>query len=203
MIRSAHIFGAVATIIFLAGCGSSPPVRYFALESIDGDYIAPTDTSLILVLGPLRLPDYIDRSQMVSRGGGSEIIVDDLHRWAEPLSKAIHRTVARNLDLLAAELIVVPHPAASMTDEDIRLVGRIYRFDVDQGGLAVLEVQWGVGHSNGDVMVVARRTRYTQHVASPNDPGATASALSDTLAQFSRDIASELETALRAADDTQ
>ena len=46
-----------------------------------------------LGIGPIRMPDYLDRSQMVMLDAGQEIRVDEYNRWAEPLSPAFHRIV--------------------------------------------------------------------------------------------------------------
>lgn len=143
-------------------------------------------------LGPIRLPDYLDRSQMVTRGAGNELIVNGQSRWAEPLDQAIHRAVALTVDSLVDDFVVVAYPSTAMIDPDYRLVGRVYRFDTDTSGLAVLEVQWGAADTESNVVISARRTRYTKQATNAQDPGAIAEALSDTLAQYGQDIASEL-----------
>jgi hypothetical protein len=57
-------------------------------------------------------------------------------------------------------------------------------------------VQWGVGGTDEVLLVPPRRNRYETQVSDPGDPGAIALAMSDVLAQFSRDIARELEARL-------
>ena len=55
--------------LLLSACGSSPPVHYFSLNPIDSEFQPGADDAMLLGLGPLRLPDYLNRSQMVTRGG--------------------------------------------------------------------------------------------------------------------------------------
>ena len=183
-------------MLMIAGCGTSPSVHYFGLDAIDIGYTKDPENSPFLAVGPLRMPEYLNRSQMVSRGPGAEIIVDDTNRWAEPLDDAIHSILASNVDSLLASMVVLEYPSVALLDPDYRLVGRIVRFDSGQNGLVVLEVQWGVADADSKILVVPRRGRYGSQATEPVNPGAIARAMSDALAQFSRDIASEIESAV-------
>ncbi len=180
-------------MLLLGACGSSPAVRYYSLQPVETGYQLDPAGSPVLTVRPLRMPQYLDRSQMVSRGSDAEMIVDDIHRWAEPLDEAIHRTIASNVDSLLQSVSVAAFPSAALLNADYRLAGRIYRFDADRGGLVVLDVQWGVGGVDDKLLVPPRRNRYETQAADPDDPGAIALAMSEVLAQFSRDIARELE----------
>ena len=193
MIRKSPYVVMLAVLMF-AGCGTSPPVHYYALDTIDIGYTQDAEGSPVLVLGPFRMPEYLNRSQMVTRGSGAEMIVDDGSRWTEPLDDSIHRILATNLDSLLEAVIVVAYPGSPLLEVDYRLVGRIGRFSAGQDGLIILEVQWGAANVEGGMLVAPRRSRYESQAAVPGDPGSIARAMSDALAQFSRDIASELES---------
>jgi uncharacterized lipoprotein YmbA len=186
----------VVTLVFLilAGCGSSPPVHYYGLDTIDIGYTQDKEGSPVIALGPFRMPEYLKRSQMVTRGSGAEMIVNDFNRWAEPLDDSIHRILASNLDSLLESAIVLAYPSSTLLEVDYRLVGRIDRFNSDQNGLIVLEVQWGAANVEGDMLVRPRRSRYESQASMTDDPGSVAQAMSDALAQFSRDMASEIES---------
>ena len=88
----------LAPVIFLAlsvgGCGSSPPVQYYDLESLETGYIDDGETFLRVGVGPLRTPDYLSRSQIVTRGKDSTVIVNDFNRWIEPLDGSTPRITA-------------------------------------------------------------------------------------------------------------
>jgi uncharacterized lipoprotein YmbA len=179
--------------LIIAGCGSSPGVRYYALETI-GDRVAQDDEgSPIIAVGAFRMPEYLNRSQMVSRGPGAEIIVDEFNRWAEPLDDAIHRVLASNLDVLLESVVVVAYPPSAVLNIDYRLTGRIDRFNSGQDGLVVLDVQWGIADSTGTVRLFPRRVRFESQATRPDDPGSMAQAMSDVLAQFCRDIAAAID----------
>jgi uncharacterized lipoprotein YmbA len=184
----------IICLMVIAGCGSSPTVNYYTLHTIDTRLAQDDEDSPILALGALRMPEYLNRSQMVTRGPGAEIIVDEFNRWAEPIGEAIHRVLAGNLDVMLDSMVVVAYPTSGVLDIDYRLVGRFGRFDADQNGKVVLEVQWGIADSAGTVRLPPRRARFESQATNPDDPGAVAQAMSDVLAQFCRDIASEIDS---------
>ena len=197
MIRKSDWLTLMLSASLLAACGSSPAVRYFALDSIGIAQQRAIDDAPVVAVGPIRVPDYLKRSQMVSRGQGAEVIVDDFNRWAEPLDDAFHRTVASNVDGLVSTAVVVAFPSGAVLDIDYRVFGRIDRFDADGVGNTILDVQWGIGDGDGNVVAAARRTRYQSSARQPNDPAPMAEAMSDTIAQLSKDVAAELESLLR------
>jgi len=186
-----------AVALLLGACGSSPPVRYYSLEQID--VVAKPDAadSKIVGLGPFRIPNYLRRSQIVTRGSGADVNIDDFARWAEPLDQAVHGIVANNVDSLLADIIVVAFPYISTVDVNYVVVGRIDRFDVGADGDAVMIVQWGLVDSSRETQIAPQRHRYTARASDPDDPGSVARAMSDILTQLSHDIAKGVDSALR------
>jgi hypothetical protein len=198
------ILAAVLVLLMLSACSSSPPVRYFTLSPIDAEFQQDPDDAIMLGLGPFRMPDYLNRSQIVTRGANSEMQVDEFSRWSEPLATSLLRIVSTDVDNLLAGVVVVVFPYEPFVREQVkfRLVGDINRFDADHLGNVVLEVQWGVATSDGKMAVPVRRNRYQAQATlageetAGKDPSAVAVAMNEALAQFSRDIASKLSAIL-------
>lgn len=190
----------VAGLLFCAtisGCGSSPPVQYYGLDAMDIAYERDEPGSPILGVGPLRTPDYLSRSQIVMRSGTAELTVDDFHRWVEPIDQALHRIVATNVDALVHGMAVLAFPYNASFDLDYQVIGRIEQFDADESSHAILIVQWSVVGASTDMLVAPRRSRYESRGASPDDAASIAQAMNDCMAQFSRDIASEMERVMQ------
>jgi hypothetical protein len=185
--------------LLVAACGSSPPVRYFALSTMDSVQRQDPDDAVTLGLGPLRMPEYLNRSQLVTRGGGSELEIDEFSRWAEPLTLALHRVVSTDIDNMMHGVIVIAFPWEAVIQDDLnfRLIGEVTRFDADQSGRVVLDIQWGISATTGEAAVVIRRSKYETRAARPDDPAIVTSAMNDALAMFSRDVVSELEVVLQ------
>jgi len=185
--------------LLVGACGSSPPVRYFALSPMDSVQQQDPDDAVTLGVGPLRLPEYLNRSQIVTRGGGSELEVDEFSRWAEPLTQALHRVVSTDVDNMMNGVMVIAFPweAVVHNEVDYRLLGEVTRFDADRSGRVVLDIQWGITDTTGQATVVIRRSKYEKRAARPDDPAIVVSAMNDALAMFSRDVVSELEMVLQ------
>ena len=73
------IFGTIV-LSTLAACSSSSPVRYFSLNPIDSEFRQDPDDAVLLGLGPFRMPDYLNRSQIVTRGANAEMQVDGTYK---------------------------------------------------------------------------------------------------------------------------
>jgi uncharacterized lipoprotein YmbA len=187
----------VVFILLAGGCGSSPPVDYYTLQPIAAGSARKPGDAKVLGLGPLVVPGYLDRPQLVTQLSGGAVKVDEFNRWAEPLRLALPRIVAENVDALLDPVVVVTFPYNSRVRVDYRLVGRVIRFDAGTGGQAVLEVQWGVEGAESSRVLAPRRSRYEAQANPPQDPGAVVVALNATVAAFSRDIAGQLEPVLR------
>jgi uncharacterized lipoprotein YmbA len=183
---------AVLVLVAVGGCSSSPPVSYYDLEALETGYATDAETHLSVGVGPLRTPDYLSRSQIVTRRSDATVVVDDFNRWVEPVDDAIYRVVAENLDSLIDDAVVVDFPYTHIADLDYQLIGRVSRFDADEDGTAVLQLQWGIISSREEFLVQPRRTRYEVRAASPGDYAALARAMSEVLQQFSRDVAQAL-----------
>jgi uncharacterized lipoprotein YmbA len=192
---------AVLFAVLVSGCGSSPPVQYYDLEALETGYVVDGDTYLTVGVGPLRAPDYLSRSQIVTRSSDSTIIVNDFKRWIEPVHEAIYRIVSENLDSLIDGAVVVSFPYTHNADLDYQLIGRISRFDADQDGTAVLQIQWGVITSKDDYVIRPKRARYEAQAAQAGDYPALARAMSEVLQQFSRDVAESLQSVMSRAGD--
>jgi hypothetical protein len=196
-------FGALV-LLMLSACSSSSPVRYFSLSPIDAEFRQDPEDAQMLGLGPLHMPDYLNRSQIVTRGANAEMLVDEFSRWSEPLATSLLRIVSTDVDNLLQGVVVVVFPYESFVRDQVnyRLVGDINRFEADHQGRIVLEVQWGIVDTDSKMMVPVRRNRYSAQATTAGstdpsiEPGAVAAAMNDALAQFSRDIASKLEAAL-------
>ena len=185
-------------VLFLAGCGSSPPVEYFRLDARAAAYEQDSAGATMLGVGPLQLPDYLNRSQIVRRGSGSRVLVDDFERWAEPLKSAVHRVVAMNIDRQLLGVVAVPFPFSGQIKARVqfRLIADIHRFDAGPEGEVQLVMQWAITRVGHGLVVPSRRTTYAARARDAADTGAVVEAMNDVLDQFSRDAAAQLQTVL-------
>ena len=200
--RGTRLVVACAVLAAIAACGSSPPVRYFSLKPAYQAENRDGTARTLVGIGEIRAPNFRFRSQMVTRGEHGELIVDDFHRWAEPLDHAMHRVVATNVDSLLDDMTVVAFPYDSAHRPAYRVRGTLEQFDVDTTGLAVLIVQWAITDDEDNLVSPTGRSRYEARSDRPGDPAASVAALNELLAAFSRDIADRLRERTEASDGT-
>ncbi len=197
--RSRSLIVCALVSLLLTACGSSPPVRYFSLSPTVTAASPEAGDTVALGLGPIRMADYLNRSQLVTRGPGQEIIVDEFNRWAEPLSPAFHRIVSMDVDNAVNGLVVVAFPWESAVRGvvDYRLLGDVARFDADRNGRVILTVQWGVVELATKQRVIRpHRAQYESQASSSDNPASVASAMNDALAAFSRDVADKMQAVI-------
>lgn len=191
----------LAFVLLMVGCSGSPQVNYYTLQqmTVKGKMLR-TDAK-ILSLGPLELPGYINRPQIITQVPGAKVNLDEYSRWAEPLAEALPRTLTANLDQLLESIVVVNFPYSVSSQPDYRLMGRIFQFDADQSGLATLDVQWVIQDNQGNDILSIRRTQYKEQANAPQDTSAVVTALNNTVIAFSRDIARQLSAELQNAKE--
>ena len=75
-----------ASLMVLLGCGSTQPARFYALSSMKEAKMAPgakTGLSGVAVgIGPIRIADYLDRPDIVTRDTGNRLKLAEFELWA-------------------------------------------------------------------------------------------------------------------------
>lgn len=98
----------------LSGCGSSPPARYYTLDSTSRAEGNPLATYAVAV-GPVPIPASVDRPQFVVQVAPNLVTLDEFERWASPLDDNIARAVAGNLAVLLGTPAVATARIADFT----------------------------------------------------------------------------------------
>lgn len=183
----------IAVFMVTACATTSPPMRFYLLSPVS--QAAPEFDALgdaLVVVGPLQLPGHLDRPQLVLRQADGQLSLRELDRWAEPLDELLTSTVIANLVQLTGSPRVAAFPLPVRASADLRLLGRVTRFDADVDGRATLEIQWSITDAGGEPRIPVRIDTY-RALSSGTEPAALVAALSDVVAQFSRQVAAELE----------
>ena len=183
---------AAAFAIALAACGSpAPKERYFTLAA-PGPGVAPASSqSPSVFVGPVSVPDAVDRSQMVLRTGANQVDVSDDDRWAEPLRSAIPRVIAETLSRELGSSRILASRMTAGTPVDYRVAIEVQRFDssLDEG--ATIDALWTISTPSGP----SRNGRSTVHEpAASHDPAGIAAAHAKALARIAGDIAQAIRS---------
>jgi uncharacterized lipoprotein YmbA len=87
---------ALMAAAMAAGC-STAPSRFYTLDSTATADSAPPAPRLTVMVGPVTVPDIVDRPEFVVQVAPNRVDVDEFNRWAAPLDDGIARAVAGDL----------------------------------------------------------------------------------------------------------
>ncbi|HEX9206243.1 MAG TPA: PqiC family protein [Candidatus Deferrimicrobiaceae bacterium] len=184
----------------LAGCATSTPSRFYTLTPVKGSDasagVIPVKEGTILALGPVRLPEYLDRPQIATRSEGNEVRLHETERWAGSLQEDVSRVLNENLSALLAGKRVVVIRWTSVMQTMIapfryRLAIEILRFEGTVGGTVVLKARYGLLGPDGKTVISAGEST-VREPAGGTDYEALVAAMSRALAAFSREIAAAI-----------
>jgi len=184
-------------VIFLNGCvGSSQPSEFYLLRSLpasqDTGLNATKTGSLSVLVGPVTLPAYLDRNQIVTLSGDHKLNLNDFTRWAEPLRDNFYRVLVENLSFLLKTPQVYAFESRRSTRADYRIVIDVTRFDTTAGGDAHLTAFWTVV-AEDDRVLIQRKSVFHASVPSTGTTGIV-EAQNRTLTEFSSEIASAIQS---------
>ena len=174
-------------IIMLAACGTTPPSDYYVLSARSGD--VPTGSSPSLGVGPVSIPEYLNRNSMVFNRDGNKLEIATYARWAEPIESGISRVLSLNLarNLNTEDIQVFPwHPGRA---PDYAVAVRLLVLD-SNNSRAQLVAEWSLRKKDGDAAKVRRIVRLEEAIGGAELlPEDVAEAYSNLLGQLSDRIA--------------
>lgn len=155
----------IAAALALAGCGSSPPVRHYTLGAVAAPTAAQADAPSIVV-GPIGLPEAIDRLQIVRRIDGTRSEPADGHRWAGSLKAEMGRRLATALASERGLARVVAVPQSSIVRPDYTLPIDVLRFDAEGFERVTLDAVWTLRRDGRDI--ASRRFTASETIGTPS-----------------------------------
>ena len=184
-------------VIILNGCaGNSKPSEFFLLRSLpasqDTALNASENSSPSVLVGPVTLPAYLNRNQIVTLAGDHKMVLNEFTRWAEPLQDNFSRVLVENLSLLLKTPKVYSFERRGSTRSDFKIVIDVTRFDSTAGGDAYLTAFWSVIGREGSVLM-QRKSVLKAPVSSAGAAGVV-EAQNRTLTEFSREIATAIQS---------
>lgn len=193
----------------LGGCAADKPTRLYVLSALAETPGTVSPQGLALGVGPITLPKYVDRSQIVARINGNSLAQADFDQWGGDLNDNITRVLAANLsNLLETERISL-YPWKDRAPIEYQLTMDVTRFEQDNDGSTVLSAFWSIVNPNDGAVLLMRRSTYRSAGDPPGTGGsktpedaypydAVVAAMSRDLELLSRDVAATI-TRLKAS----
>ena len=192
--RRSTLFVLLVTLatstLCVSSCSTGPPTRLYVLTSLTRVESVPQAMGrrdVAIGVGPVELPQYVNRLQIVTGHNSPELYSADVAQWAEPLQDGFTRVLAENLSLLLATDRVVIFPWKSFVPE-YQVVIEVTHFLGQTGGEVSLVALWSILRKNGKDVLVSKKSSFHESTGS-SEYAALAAAMSRTVAALSRDIA--------------
>jgi uncharacterized protein len=148
-------------------------------------------SALAIGLGPVQLPEYLDRPELVIRTSPNGFELSETDRWAEPLTDNFRHVLANDLTNLLGTTNIIQYPWYPGTRLDYIVRVQVQRFEADASQTAELIARWDLRTAQND-QVLASRQAELSHPMTILTGDAAAAALSVDLAQLARQIASAI-----------
>jgi len=191
--------------LMVAGCRSStPPVEFYTLASLPGMEMESHEQSAVrditIGIGPVQLPQFLNRPQIVIRSGPNRLTVSEFHRWGGYLDQDFLRVLVQNISILLPTNRVIEFPWEYRADPDYLIAFNVQQFDGQPGNSVLLNTVWTIKERKGTKALYAKRSIIRQPV-SGNDYEALVAAHSQALAALSREIAAAIKNISKEVSD--
>lgn len=187
--RSAfRLVAAMAALVMLHSCASSPPTHYVTLNDVPGAVGAVPVHPVQLTT--VHIPAELDRPEVVTQPAPNQLEISETERWAAPLGQLMRLTLARDLQTRLPEgVFVLPDsPAGADTRA---LVVNLTHIELPSNGALTIDATWTLVTRRPDHIVFTQHATLRAAVMS-NDVDAKAAAMSQVLGELADQIADSM-----------
>jgi len=184
----------------LAGCSGGEPTRFYLLTPIAEEASTAPSTELAIGVGPVALPRYLVRPQIVTQVDGNELQLTEFNQWGGELEDNFTRVLGTNIALLlpTEKIALYPWGAGPAPPIDYQVLVDITSFERDSTGDCVLTAFWRIAKGDGSEILLTRRSSFREPVGAAAEDSTTdpyheiAAAMSKNVERLSREIVDAL-----------
>ena len=147
-----------AALFALVGCGATtPPPTFYQLEEPASTMLSGLERGIAVGVGPVNMPAYLDRPQIVTRAAAHRLELSEFNVWAEPLMESIPRVIIVNLSnmLQSTRVFLLPRRDTAIP-LSYRVTLAIARFDGKLGGDVQLVARWIMYKGEGEYPLMTK-----------------------------------------------
>lgn len=196
MIQKGYLLIAML-VLLQTGCsigGDSRPAEFYVLNIEPATPVsgrtAPA-APLSVGLGPVTIPDVLDRPQIVTRPQPNRIDLAEFDRWGGNLNRGLSRVLAQNLMSRLNTDNIMLHPWSRSDSPDFQVTVQVFRFDGEIGKVARFEGVWRLMDGVQGCELASHRFGFDETPTGP-DYLEFVSAMSHTVAKLSQQIAEQI-----------
>ncbi len=189
----------VIVVIFFSGCSRSPAPRFYTLSPIQDQVITMRSSMVqnpVVGIGPVKLADYLDQSQIVTRTTDNQLVKAEFNRWVGPLKNNFINVLADNIGFLVPTEQIQLYPWRNTVPIDFQVAVDVVRCDGRLGDAAWLETRWSIFQGSEKKLVKTMRSSISEPVTGA-DYSDLVAAESRALGRLSQEIAQAIKGAGR------
>ena len=185
----------VTCIIMTYGCARTPQARFYILQpqpsAVDQSQPSVSVNDMIIGVGPVELPEHLERPQIVTRISSSELHLSEFNRWAESLEKNFSSVLAENLSVLLSTDKVLVYPWIGSIEVKRQVRVNVLQFDSLPGKEVLLKVLWGLKDEDGKYLSAIKKSSFS----TPAGKGypEMVQAMNRVLDDFSKEVVKEIK----------
>jgi len=196
----ALVLGIFIIAFFVSSCGTSPAAKFYTLTPIILEKQAATgvgiDSSQPTVIGPVEIPEYLDRPEIVTRAEQNQLILSEFNLWGGSLKADVNRVLIENVSyFLANDGIPVITWKIGIGGTN-RVPIQVVRFDGSPNDSITLKARWAVIEKEGKAFDYFHESNITVQVKG-GSYGSVVAAMSEALGQLGREIAEGIRSAVK------
>jgi uncharacterized protein len=187
------ISGLVMLLLLIAasGCGRSPDTTLYTLTALAPKSAHSAMVPLSVSVGPISLPDLVDRPEMVIRVSANKVKLLETHLWAEPLRSEIPHLMAENLTRLLRPARVFVYGQTAVPPAQYRVMMDIQRFEFRPEAGVDIGAYWSIQRTSDKSILKTAHSQVHQAVTKAGYDAVVA-AYSSALETVCADIARSL-----------
>ncbi|MFA4889746.1 MAG: PqiC family protein [Candidatus Omnitrophota bacterium] len=181
----------------LSGCMSIPDSqtpRFYMLQPLKQEEVKQkfdVTPNMIVAIGPVRIPEYQNRPQMVTQNREKRISFAQFDRWGESLDLSLARLLIEDLTLLLPGVSFEMFPCNFAIPLKYQVIIDVTKLDSQLDEDLVFAAQWSIIDIEFKKMVLTKRSEFRQPIQPRNYSG-LAKTLSAACALLSNEIAGEI-----------
>lgn len=173
------------------GCSRSPDVRHFVLGTQFASDAGQRAPDLAVLIGPIRLPAYLERPHFARRAGGGKIELDEFNRWLGGFESNLTNALAADLRRQLGSVRVVGYPSSAPFPIDYSVRIHVDEWIVDESNTLKVRLRWALAGQGA-----GRAPLLSAHESAIEVPGRSSEAIVEAhdraLAELAQSLADEL-----------
>jgi uncharacterized lipoprotein YmbA len=194
----------IVCLVLLGGClgtRTQKPTDFYLLQPLNSSIEEQgtiSDEGIVLGIGPVRVRDYLNRPQIVTRTSTNEITIHEFHYWGEPLNSNFTTILAQNLSVLLStdRILIFPYRSKQELPPDYQVAVDVIRFDGEPGVEATLLAQYYIleFEKNQRKQIATRQPSLSKPLTDKSFETLVAT-MSELVGDLSREIAEQIKNA--------